>query len=98
MGAELIGTIECDQCGDCDKTAIPFGELGTFPDIPEQHVIRQLGQLGIYVSHQLLGARQLLCASRMLRSWRVGLSLDHGGGTSGEDEARGDEQVFDELL
>src|SRR3954453_16905637 len=97
MGAELIGAVERNERAHGDEAAVALGELRPLPNVAEQHVIGQLGELGRDVAHQLLGTRLLLCLSRFRGSWRVGLSLSHGGYASGQ-EARYGEQVSGEFL
>ena len=56
MGSKLVGTIHRDQGTDRDETAVAFRKSGPFPDVPEQNIIGELGQLGGEIAHQLLGA------------------------------------------
>ena len=46
MGSKLVGTIHRDQGTDRDETAVAFRKSGPFPDVPEQNIIGELGQLG----------------------------------------------------
>jgi hypothetical protein len=39
-----------------DEAAVALGQSRTLPDVAEQHVVGELGQLGRDVAHQLLGA------------------------------------------
>jgi hypothetical protein len=59
MRTKLVGTIHRDQGADRDETAVAFRESRPFPDVPEQNVIGEFGQLRGEIAHQLLGARGL---------------------------------------
>ena len=57
--AELFVAAAGDQAGDRDQAAVPRGELAPFPDVAEEHVVREVHELGGEVADELLGAGSL---------------------------------------
>src|SRR4029079_7634952 len=51
---DLLGAVERDESGDGDQAAVALGQAGPFPDVAEQHVVRQLHELWREVADHLL--------------------------------------------
>ena len=43
---KLLGAARGDQAGHGDQAAVPFGQLGSFPDVTEEDVIGELDEFG----------------------------------------------------
>ena len=46
VARKLLRVSVGDECSDGDQTAVPLRQFCTFPNIAEQHVVRELHQLG----------------------------------------------------
>ena len=45
VGCHFVGAVEANESGDSDEAAISLGEPRAFPDVCEQHLIGERGQL-----------------------------------------------------
>src|SRR5690606_28563703 len=71
VALELLDTPLVRQDGNGDQAAVTLGQLGTFPDVPEQHLLAQLSQLGhclVWVAAWLCGHWSSRACSDPLRS------------------------------
>src|SRR3954471_15231942 len=57
--AQLVGVTACHQHGDSDEAAVAGGELGAVPDVLEQDVVGDLGELGGEVADRAASSTDL---------------------------------------
>src|SRR5689334_8490852 len=76
MADLLLGAIERDQGGAGDQAAVALGKALALPDVAEQHVVREVDQLG----------REL--PQRLARSRRISRWFGHGSSPSRLDVLR----------
>src|SRR5690348_13779484 len=67
----LLGAVERDQGGACNQAAVALGKALALPDVAEQHVVRQVDQLGGELPQ------------RLPRGGRIGRWFGHGCSFSG---------------
>src|SRR6266566_910426 len=73
---KLLRVAGGDECSDSDEAAVARRELGTFPDIAKQDVVRELRQLGREIADQLLRARWFLWFRHLLSPVLLGALCD----------------------